>query len=213
MEAYDHLLKVILIGEAGVGKSSILLRFTDDRFTDDPLSTIGVDLKVKPLEMTNSQGERKRIKVTLWDTAGQERFRTLTASYFHGLHAVIIVYDVTRRETFDKLPSWVEEVDRNTHGPVVRVLVGNKVDQAESRQVTRKEGELWAQERGMMFVESSAKTKHGVQQVFMECFRQVLDSSILLQQGHSKGAKSLVDNNSENAHLPSQEKQGSCCST
>ncbi|KAH9261018.1 hypothetical protein BASA81_000722 [Batrachochytrium salamandrivorans] len=162
--SYDHLFKIVLIGDAGVGKSSLLLRFTDDRFEDGHLSTIGVDLRVKFVDI--DKPTPKRIKVTVWDTAGQERFRTLTASYFHKVQGLILVYDVTRRETFDNLEMWNQEIDVNTDGsPVVRILVGNKVDEAAGgRQVSKREGEQWAQQHSMLFVESSAKTRTGVSQ-------------------------------------------------
>ena len=104
--AYDHLLKVLLIGDAGVGKSSLLLRYTEDKFDEALGSTIGVDFKVKTVE-----ADGKRVKLTLWDTAGQERFRTLTSSYYRGAQGVVLVYDVTRRATFDDLQRWLEEVD------------------------------------------------------------------------------------------------------
>lgn len=196
--AYDHLFKIVLIGDAGVGKSSILLRFTDDRFEEGHLSTIGVDLRVKFVDI--EKPAKKRIKVTVWDTAGQEyvcfnktakrtnsklcrRFRTLTASYFHKVQGLILVYDVTRRETFDNLAMWNNEVDINTDGaPVVRILVGNKVDDHQARQVSKKEGEQWAQEHNMMFIESSAKTRTGINQVFMECIMQILDNQALMKQ-------------------------------
>ena len=189
---YDHLFKIVLIGDAGVGKSSILLRFTDDRFEQDHLSTIGVDLRVKFLDV-GTGAAKKRIKVTVWDTAGQERFRTLTASYFHKVQGLILVYDVTKRESFDSLNMWNNEIDVNTDGaPVVRVLVGNKIDEVEHRQVTRREGEAWAHEHSMIFIESSAKTRTGIHQVFMECIMQILDNSALVQSSLSSGGTVLL---------------------
>ena len=109
--AYDHLLKVLLIGDAGVGKSSLLLRYTEDKFDEALGSTIGVDFKVK-----TGEADGKRVKLTLWDTAGQERFRTLTSSYYRGAQGVVLVYDVTRRATFDDLQRWLEEVDAYAPG-------------------------------------------------------------------------------------------------
>ena len=132
-EAYDHLFKLLLIGDAGVGKSSILLRFTDDTFDEHLQSTIGVDFKVK---MRTIAG--KRVKMTIWDTAGQERFRTLTSSYYRGAQGIMLTYDVTRRQTFDNLNQWLQEVDVYTPGggrDVVKVLVGNKVDKSGRQPV------------------------------------------------------------------------------
>ena len=121
----------------------------------------------------NSNG--KRVKTTVWDTAGQERFRTLTSSYYRGAHGILLVYDVSRRETFDALNQWLSEVavyTPNDGRDVVKLLVGNKVDK-EERTVSKREGEAWARSHGMLFIESSAKTKVGIQQVFQEVVHKV----------------------------------------
>mmetsp|Transcript_910 Transcript_910/g.1453 ORF Transcript_910/g.1453 Transcript_910/m.1453 type:complete len:209 (-) Transcript_910:532-1158(-) len=186
-ETYDHLFKILLVGDEAVGKSSILLRFTDNTFNETQASTIGVDFKVKMLEQSG-----QRIKVTIWDTAGQERFRTLTSSYYRGAQGIVLTYDVTRRETFEHMNQWLEEVKQYTPGAgkdVILVLVGNKVDLDEKRQVSRKEGEAWARQRGMLFIETSAKTKLGIQQVFQELIQKILDSPALLHNTVSTGAR------------------------
>ena len=126
MEEYDHVFKLLLIGDAGVGKSSILLRYTDNTFDEHLQSTIGVDFKVKI-----AVKDGKKIKLTIWDTAGQERFRTLTSAYYRGAQGIILTYDVTRRETFEALNVWLQEVDVYSPGGganVVKLLVGNKID-------------------------------------------------------------------------------------
>lgn len=103
---FDHIFKILLIGDAGVGKSSILLRFTDDAFEEHLASTIGVDFKVKTVTMRG-----KTLKLTIWDTAGQERFRTLTSSYYRGCHGIILVFDVNDRSSFEHLRQWLEEFE------------------------------------------------------------------------------------------------------
>jgi len=185
--AYDFLFKLLLVGEADVGKSSILLRFTDDTFSEEQASTIGVDFKVKM--MTTSSGNK--VKATIWDTAGQERFRTLTSSYYRGAHGVILVYDVTRRETFSRLEELLEEINVYTPGgggKVVKLLVGNKIDLPD-RVVSRKEGETWAKQRGMIFIETSAKTKVGIQQVFSETIEKIMERPELLSSSVSSGTR------------------------
>eukprot|EP00587_Corethron_hystrix_P011054 CAMPEP_0113304146 /NCGR_PEP_ID=MMETSP0010_2-20120614/4274_1 /TAXON_ID=216773 ORGANISM="Corethron hystrix, Strain 308" /NCGR_SAMPLE_ID=MMETSP0010_2 /ASSEMBLY_ACC=CAM_ASM_000155 /LENGTH=212 /DNA_ID=CAMNT_0000158275 /DNA_START=125 /DNA_END=761 /DNA_ORIENTATION=- /assembly_acc=CAM_ASM_000155 len=176
--SYDHLFKLLMVGDSGVGKSSILLRFTDDTFDSHIQSTIGVDFKVKHLESQRG----KRIKMTIWDTAGQERFRTLTSSYYRGAQqGVILVYDVTRRDTFENLRQWVEEVRRYSPqggAGVVKCLVGNKIDL--DRQVPREEAERYAREEGMVFLEASARTKLGIRQCFVEVVEKILDDPNLL---------------------------------
>ena len=174
--AYDHLLKVLLIGDAGVGKSSLLLRYTEDKFDEALGSTIGVDFKVKTVE-----ADGKRVKLTLWDTAGQERFRTLTSSYYRGAQGVVLVYDVTRRATFDDLQRWLEEVDAYAPGggeEVVKLLVGNKIDR--DGVVPRTEAAAWARRRGMLFVETSAKAAVGVTQAFCEVVNKILENPVLV---------------------------------
>mmetsp|Transcript_15326 Transcript_15326/g.32447 ORF Transcript_15326/g.32447 Transcript_15326/m.32447 type:complete len:242 (+) Transcript_15326:235-960(+) len=184
---YDHLFKLLMIGDAAVGKSSMLIRFTDDAFDEHIQSTIGVDFKVKHLELNN-----KRIKLTVWDTAGQERFRTLTSSYYRGAQGVVMVYDVTRRDSFDNLEHWLKEVklySPNNGEGVVKLLVGNKIDLPDSedegegsyeRQVDRAEAEEWARNQGMLFLEASAKTRTGVQESFMEVVHKILEDPDLL---------------------------------
>lgn len=180
-ESLDHVFKILLIGDAGVGKSSILLQFTDGYFNDNLQSTIGVDFKVKVMDVAGPDGRPKRVKVTIWDTAGQERFRTLTSSYYRGAQGIILVYDVARKETFDSLSMWLQEVEQYSMGggkEVVKLLVGNKVDQ--TRVVPRETADEWARSRGMLFMEASAKTKEGISQVFNEVVQKILENPTLL---------------------------------
>lgn len=180
-ESLDHVFKILLIGDAGVGKSSILLQFTDGYFNDNLQSTIGVDFKVKVMDVAGPDGRPKRVKVTIWDTAGQERFRTLTSSYYRGAQGIILVYDVTRKETFDSLSMWLQEVEQFSMGggkEVVKLLVGNKVDQ--TRVVSRDDANEWARSRAMLFMEASAKTKEGIAQVFNEVVQKILENPSLL---------------------------------
>ncbi len=150
----------------------MLLRFTDDSFDDHIQSTIGVDFKVKHLDM-----DGKRVKLTIWDTAGQERFRTLTSSYYRGAHGVVLVYDVTRTDSFEHLEQWLKEVELyspNNGDAVIKLLVGNKIDL--ERTVSRERADAWARAHGMLFLEASAKTKLGIRQVFMEVVQKILDN-------------------------------------
>ena len=130
-EVPDYVFKILLIGDAGVGKSSILLQFTDGFFNENLQSTIGVDFKIKTIETDGPDGTRKRVKATIWDTAGQERFRTLTSSYYRGAQGIILVYDVSRKDTFLGLENWLKEIEQFSMGggrDIVKLLVGNKVD-------------------------------------------------------------------------------------
>ena len=129
------------------------------------------------MDAAGPDGRTKRVKVTIWDTAGQERFRTLTSSYYRGAQGIILVYDVARKETFDSLSMWLQEVEQFSMGggkEVVKLLVGNKVDQP--RVVSRDVADDWARSRGMLFMEASAKTKEGISQVFNEVVQKVSHS-------------------------------------
>jgi Ras-related protein Rab-18 len=172
----DVVLKILLIGDSGVGKSSLLCRFIDDTFDTEANATIGVDFKTKVLR---SNG--KTIKLSLWDTAGQERFRTLTSAYYRGAHGVVCVYDVARHETFLHMDTWLQELKLySTSAEVVKMLVGNKIDLAE-REVQRADGEQAARSHAMLFIESSAKTSEGVADAFGELVQKILDSTNVLQ--------------------------------
>ncbi|GCC28476.1 ras-related protein Rab-18-like [Chiloscyllium punctatum] len=178
-------LKILIIGESGVGKSSLLLRFTDDTFDSEIGSTIGVDFKVKTMKFNDNS-----IKLAIWDTAGQERFRTLTPSYYRGAQGVILVYDVTRRETFGKLDNWLNELETfSTKHGIVKMLVGNKIDK-QNREVDRNEGLRFARKHSMLFIEASAKTCDGVNCAFEEVVEKILQTPGLWQaEGHNKNVK------------------------
>ncbi|WWC58621.1 uncharacterized protein I303_101165 [Kwoniella dejecticola CBS 10117] len=169
-------LKLLLIGNSSVGKSSLLLRFTDNEFLTDEetAATIGVDFKVKSIEL-----DGKKYKLSVWDTAGQERFRTLTSSYYRGAQGVVLVYDVSSRPTFDELLKWFKEIDTYCGEGVVKMIVGNKVDKEFSRQVTTEEGKAFAERMGALFIECSAKTRLGVPEAFEELVRRILATPTL----------------------------------
>lgn len=160
---FDLLFKVLLIGDSGTGKSCILIRFAENIFSDNYISTIGVDFKIKTIEI-----DGKTVKMQVWDTAGQERFRTITASYYRGSNGIILVYDVTDRESFEHINYWMKEIDRLATPDVCRLLVGNKIDLEDKRAVTTEEGKALADQYGVVFIETSAKDNNNIESTFQK---------------------------------------------
>ncbi|CAL1360670.1 unnamed protein product [Linum trigynum] len=158
----DYLFKLLLIGDSGVGKSCLLLRFADDSYIESYISTIGVDFKIRTVEQ-----DGKVIKLQIWDTAGQERFRTITSSYYRGAHGIIIVYDVTDEESFNNVKTWLTEIDKFATDSVNKLLVGNKCDLTSKRAVPYDTAKAFADEIGIPFLETSAKSATNVEEAFM----------------------------------------------
>mmetsp|Transcript_24501 Transcript_24501/g.56453 ORF Transcript_24501/g.56453 Transcript_24501/m.56453 type:complete len:204 (-) Transcript_24501:271-882(-) len=170
-DEYSALFKVLLIGDSAVGKSSLLLRFADDVYSASYIATIGVDFKIKTVEV-----DSRIIKLQLWDTAGQERFRTITQSYYRGSHGIIVVFDVADRTTFDNVKHWLEEVAKYAAPHAVRLLVGNKSDLGSKREVTSVEASEFAHEKGMTYIETSAKASLNVEAAFNKLCEEMVRS-------------------------------------
>ena len=160
-EGYDFIFKVLLLGNSDVGKSSLLLRYVDSVWNDAFVPTIGVDFKVKTLNINN-----KNVKMQIWDTAGQERFRTVVSTYFKGAHGILLLYDVTNKDSFKNLESWLIEIEKNSNQKVLKILIGNKCDLTEEREITAEEGKAFALRNGMEFMETSAKMNTNVTEAF-----------------------------------------------
>ncbi|KAF5737514.1 ras-related protein RABC2a-like [Tripterygium wilfordii] len=204
---YDLSFKILLIGDSGVGKSSLLVSFISSS-VEDLAPTIGVDFKIKLLTV-----REKKLKLTIWDTAGQERFRTLTSSYYRGAQGIILVYDVNRRETFTNLfDVWAKEVDLNsTNQDCVKMLVGNKIDKDSEKAVSREEGMALAKELGCLFLECSAKTRENVEQCFEELALKMMEVPSLLEEGSTSGKRNILKQKPEN-QTPTGVGGGGCCS-
>merc|ERR1711967_23596 len=159
---YDYLFKLLLIGDSGVGKSCLLLRYVDETYQESYISTIGVDFKIKTIEL-----DGKVIKLQIWDTAGQERFRTITSSYYRGAHGIIVVYDVTDQESFNNVKVWLQEIDRYANENVNKMLVGSKCDLTTKKVVNTDDAKGYAETVGIPFLETSAKDSTNVEQAFI----------------------------------------------
>jgi Ras-related protein Rab-8A len=160
-QPHDLLMKFLLIGDSGVGKSCLLLRYADDSFTPTFITTIGIDFKVKYVDHAG-----KRVKLQIWDTAGQERFRTITTAYYRGAMGILLVYDVAEETSFNNVRNWMQNIRKYAPANVRMILVGNKCDIVDKKQVDVERGQKLANEFNIPFVETSAKTGVNVEKVF-----------------------------------------------
>jgi len=197
---YDYLFKLLLIGDSGVGKSCLLLRFADDTYTDSYISTIGVDFKIRTIEL-----DGKTIKLQIWDTAGQERFRTITSSYYRGAHGIIVVYDITDQESFNNVKQWLQEIERYACDNVSKLLVGNKSDLTAKRAVAHDTAKAYSDQLGIPFLETSAKNATNVEQAFL-----TMAAEIKNRVGPTGGAGSAGPKLDIKTASVQQQKSGCC---
>lgn len=197
---YDYLFKLLLIGDSGVGKSCLLLRFADDTYTESYISTIGVDFKIRTIEL-----DGKTIKLQIWDTAGQERFRTITSSYYRGAHGIIVVYDITDAESFNNVKQWLSEIERFACEGVNKLLVGNKSDLVQKRAVSTEQAQQLASTLSIPFLETSAKNATNVEKAFLTMAGEI--------KGRVASQPSINANKKPNVVLSGQEvsSSGGCC--
>ncbi|KAI8068854.1 putative GTP-binding protein ypt1 [Thamnidium elegans] len=205
---YDYLFKLLLIGDSGVGKSCLLLRFADDTYTESYISTIGVDFKIRTIEL-----DGKVCKLQIWDTAGQERFRTITSSYYRGAHGIIVVYDVTDNESFENVKEWLREIERYASEGVNRLLVGNKSDLTDKRQVTLSNSKKWADSVNIPILETSAKNSSNVEQAFLTMARQIKEKMAILGQDNiGNNTNKIKVTQGTSLRSPANDaKSGGCC--
>ena len=208
---YDYLFRYIIVGDMAVGKSCILLQFTDNKFRNQHELTIGVEFGAKTISING-----KSVKIQIWDTAGQEAFQAITRTYYKGAIGALHVYDITRKETFVHVTKWLEEVRNNSSKTITVILIGNKKDLEDKRQVSYEEGEAFAKENGLMFLETSAKTAYNV----VESFN--LSAQCILNNIQKNGVDPTVNSNMRlnnnnvspggiNPGVGGNEKKGGCC--
>ena len=168
-EEYDMMFKILLLGDSGVGKSSLLLRYTKNQFMTDMRSTIGVEFGIKYLTLDNLQ-----LKVQIWDTAGMERYRSLTSAYYKGAKGVIIVYDICRKKSFEDIDKWIEDFKSKADEDAVILIIGNKSDLKDQREVNTEEVKSKAEKNKMAFMETSAKNNDNVHKAFIQLFQEIV---------------------------------------
>ena len=164
------VVKLLLIGDSAVGKSCIILRYSDDGFNSTFISTIGIDFRVKTIEV-----EGKQIKLQIWDTAGQERYDTITTSYYRGAKGIMLVYDITNSKSFDNINRWMRNIQEYGNENVEKMIIGNKCDMEDKRVIPKEHGEMIARENGIQFIETSAKDNINIDSAFMKLTEAILE--------------------------------------
>jgi Ras-related protein Rab-8A len=209
--AYDYLIKLLLIGDSGVGKSCLLLRFSDDSFTPSFITTIGIDFKIRTIDL-----DGKRIKLQIWDTAGQERFRTITTAYYRGAMGILLVYDVTDEKSFGNIRNWIRNIEQHATESVNKILIGNKCDMLDKKVIDFERGKALADEYGIKFLETSAKNSIGVEEAFVTLAKDIKKRLIDQQEQPSApngggGADNVrLGQNGKNGAGPEPGKKGCC---
>ena len=205
-ESYDFLFKLILIGDSSVGKSNILLKYLKGEFDHNSKATVGVEFGTKNIIINN-----KKIKIQIWDTAGQERYRSITSAYYKGAKGAFIVYDITRKLTFDNIDKWATDLKTNGDKNISIVLIGNKSDLEDKREVEKEEGIKKSEEYKTAFLETSALNGDNIDKAFNELIEQIYQSVCSeIEDGESveidKGVNLNDDKKDSNGFL------SNCCS-
>ncbi|CAH8296741.1 unnamed protein product [Eruca vesicaria subsp. sativa] len=209
---YDYLFKIVLIGDSGVGKSNILSRFTRNEFCLESKSTIGVEFATKTLQV-----EGKTVKAQIWDTAGQERYRAITSAYYRGAVGAFLVYDITKRQTFDNVLRWLRELRDHADSNIVIMMAGNKSDLNHLRSVAEEDGRSLAETEGLSFLETSALEATNVDKAFQTVLSEIykIISKKALAAQEAAGANSAIPGQGTTINVDDTSgvaKRG-CCST
>ena len=221
---YNYLFKYIIIGDSSVGKSNLLMKFANNKFTEDYQATIGVEFGAKNIELND-----QIYRIQIWDTAGQENFRSITRAYYKNSVCAMVVYDITNRDSFEHVQNWIEDVRNQSPKTVLIILVGNKIDLEDQRVVTYDEGNEFAMKNSIIFGETSAKSGVGIEEIFSKSVQEIVKNmskdyydmtseTCGIKKGNrrnnSRNRKSSKDNTNNNIDLKSgnaQQKKG-CCS-
>ena len=198
---FSVFFKILLIGDLGVGKSCVILRYVEGDFPGNIMSSIGVDFKTKQIDLDD-----RLIKLQIWDTAGHEKFRTITTSYYKSAHAIIILYDITQKASFDHIRNWITEIDKFGKQGVLKVIVGNKLDMENNRKITKEAAENLALKYGIKLWEVSAKDNTNIEEMFLDTIKTLLEkNSKIISEGSSMANNIQLNKDTKN------KKKKKCC--
>jgi small GTP-binding protein len=203
---YDYIYKVLLLGDSSVGKTCFLLRFADDSFNENHISTIGLDYRLKMITLDND----KIIKMQVWDTAGQDRFRAITKNYYKGAHGIILMYDVSSEQTFINIKTWLATIKENATEKIKIVLVGNKIDDEQTRKVSTEQAKKLSEEYDLTLFETSAKQNIRVIETFNYLTKEIYNSNYVSGETNKKKKDSVIINEKYNANANRIGKKNCC---
>ena len=208
MTNYSYLLKYIIIGDPSVGKSNLLMKFANNKFTEEYEATIGVEFGVKNITLDN-----QIFRIQIWDTAGQENFRSITRAYYKNCVCAMVVYDITNKKSFDNVQNWIKDVITNSPKTVLIILIGNKIDLIDKRQVSFDDGQEFAINQGIIFMETSAKTGDGVEEIFKKSAQEIkkrIGENYYDLNSETCGIKKGKNNNVNLNNEKSKDRRGCC---
>jgi len=186
---FDYLFRYIIVGDINVGKSCIMLQFSSNQFREEHELTIGVEFAIKFLEIKN-----KNIKIQVWDTAGEEAFQSITKSYYRNAIGALLVYDITKKSSFEHLQKWLDSVKENSSKNIKIILIGNKIDLEDKREVTFQEGEEFAKKNDLFFLETSAKNFININESFNKLTEEIYQNiEVLEDEEKSKNSIKIDD--------------------
>ena len=204
--SYDMIFKIVLIGDTSVGKTNMLSRYISNEYNPNSQSTIGVELSTKNYIFDNNE-----VKVQIWDTAGQEKYRSITSSYYKGAQGCLLVYDITRKETFDNIDKWFSELKNSSNSDITAILIGNKCDLSNERKVTTEEAQKKAKLLNMAFMETSALDGSNIDKAFSELVSNVYQKN---KQNFNNEIKVILEDKGEEINqqgIEEKKKNSNCC--